>query len=118
MCGVTGEISQRKRRRRAKNTELKHLFSKNYLNSPGGFKVRPGFALFIPAQRPRIGTSRIAFYVQRARLSKNMSLKTLLSQEHFVTFVNSPPQLPNVNTENMLQIAQKGRERMLSGNIL
>ena len=40
---------------------------RHYLNSPGGFKGRPGFALFIPAQRPRIETSRIAFYVQRAR---------------------------------------------------
>ena len=30
MCNVTGEISQRKRRRRAKTTELKQLFSKNY----------------------------------------------------------------------------------------
>ena len=68
VCSVTGEISQRKRRRRAKTTELKQLFSKNYLNSPGGFKGRR-FALFIPAQRPRIETSRIAFYVQRARLS-------------------------------------------------
>ena len=68
VCSVTGEISQRKRRRRAKTTDLKQLFSKNYLNSPGGFKGRPGFALFIPAQRPRIETSRIAFYVQRARL--------------------------------------------------
>ena len=71
VCSVTGEISQRKRRRRAKTTELKQLFSKNYLNSPGGFKVRPGFALFIPAQSGRIETSRIAFYVQRARLSPN-----------------------------------------------
>ena len=35
VCSVTGEISQRKRRRRAKTTELKQLFSKNYLNSPG-----------------------------------------------------------------------------------
>ena len=70
VCSVTGEISQRKRRRRAKTTELKQLFSKNYLNSPGGFKGRPGFALFIPAQRPRIETSRIAFYVQRARLKR------------------------------------------------
>ena len=69
VCSVTGEISQRKRRRRAKTTELKQLFSKNYLNSPGGFKVRPGFALFIPAQSGRIEMSRIAFYVQRARLS-------------------------------------------------
>ena len=69
VCSVTGEISQRKRRRRVKTTELKQLFSKNYLNSPGGFKVRPGFALFIPAQSGRIETSRIAFYVQRARLN-------------------------------------------------
>ena len=68
VCSVTGEISQRKRRRRAKTTELKQLFSKNYLNSPGGFKVRPGTPPFILAQRPRIETSRIAFYVQRARL--------------------------------------------------
>ena len=45
VCSVTGEISQRKRRRRAKTTELKQLFSKNYLNSPGGFKVRPGTPL-------------------------------------------------------------------------
>ena len=42
---VAGEISQRKWRRRAKTTELKQLFSNNYLNSPGGFKVRPGSAL-------------------------------------------------------------------------
>ena len=69
VCSVTGEISQRKLRRRAKTTELKQLFSKNYLNSPGGFKVRTGFALFIPAQSGRIETSRIAFYVQRARLN-------------------------------------------------
>ena len=75
VCSVTGEISQRKRRRRAKTTELKQLFSKNYLNSPGGFKGRPGFALFIPAQRPRIETSRIAFYVQRARLNEHLAYK-------------------------------------------
>ena len=68
MCSVTGEISQRKGRRREKTTELKQLFSNNYLNSPGGFKVRPGFEPFIHAQRPRTETSRIAFYVQRARL--------------------------------------------------
>ena len=42
-----------------------------------------------------------------------MSLKTLLSQEHCNIFVDSPPQLPNVNTEDLLQIAEKGRERML-----
>ena len=52
VCSVTGEISQRKRRRRAKTTELKQLFSNNYLNSPGGFKVRPGTPPFILAQRP------------------------------------------------------------------
>ena len=28
-------------------------------------------------------------------------------------FVDSPPQLPNVNTEGLLQIAEKGREIML-----
>ena len=63
VCSVTSEISQRKRRRRVKTTELKQLFSKNYLNSPGGFKVRPGTPPFIPAQRPRIETSRIAFHL-------------------------------------------------------
>ena len=45
VCSVTGEISQRKRHRRVKTTEIKQLFSKNYLNSPGGFKVHPGLAL-------------------------------------------------------------------------
>ena len=75
VCSVTGEISQRKRRRRAKTTELKQLFSKNYLNSPGGFKVRPGTPPFILAQRPRIETSRIAFYVQRARLNEKAGYK-------------------------------------------
>ena len=73
VCSVTGEISQRKRRRRAKTTELKQLFSKNYLNSPGGFKVRPGTPPFILAQRPRIETLRIAFYVQHARLRSSTS---------------------------------------------
>ena len=48
VCGGTGGISQRKRRRRVKTTELKQLFSKKYLNSPGGFKVRPAFALLYP----------------------------------------------------------------------
>ena len=48
VCSGTGEISQRKRSRRAKSTELKQLFSNNYLNSPGGFNVRPGFALLYP----------------------------------------------------------------------
>ena len=74
VCSVTGEISQRKLRRRAKTTEPKQLFSKNYVNSPGGFKVRPGFALFIPAKSGRIETSRIAFYVQRARLRSRFLL--------------------------------------------
>ena len=45
VCVCTGKISQRKRRRRAKTTELKQFFSNNYLNSPGGFKVRPGTPL-------------------------------------------------------------------------
>ena len=44
VCSVTGEINQIKRRRRAKTIELKQLFSNN---SPGGFKVHPGFAIFI-----------------------------------------------------------------------
>ena len=48
VCVCTGKISQRKRCRRAKTTELKQFFSNNYLNSPGGFKVRPGFALLYP----------------------------------------------------------------------
>ena len=45
VCVCTGKISQRKRRRRAKTTELMQFFSNNYLNSPGVFKVHPGFAL-------------------------------------------------------------------------
>ena len=66
VCSVTGEISQRKRRRRAKTTELKQLFS-NYLNSPGGFKVQPWIS---PFYTPRSSSGHvIAFYVQRARLS-------------------------------------------------
>ena len=48
VCSCTGKIRQRKRRRRAKTTELKQLFSKNYLNSPGGFKGRPDYALLYP----------------------------------------------------------------------
>ena len=67
VCSVTGEISQRKRRRRAKTTELKQLFSKNYLNSPGGFKVQPWISPFYTPRRPPVHV--IAFYVQRARLS-------------------------------------------------
>ena len=35
--------------------------------------MRPGFALFIPAQSGRIEMSRIAFYVQRARLRSFVS---------------------------------------------
>ena len=46
VCSVTGEIIQRKRRRRVKTTELKQLFSKNYSNSPGGFKVQPWISPF------------------------------------------------------------------------
>ena len=68
VCVCTGKISQRKRRRRPKTTELKQFFSNNYLNSPGGFKVRPGTPPFIPLKSGRIEMSRIAFYVQRARL--------------------------------------------------
>ena len=49
VCSVTGEISQRKRRRRAKTTELMKLFSNNYLNSPGGFKVQPWISPFYSA---------------------------------------------------------------------
>ena len=66
VCSVTGEISQRKRRRRAKTTELKQLFSNNYLNSPGGFKVQPWISPFYTPRRPPVHV--IAFYVQRARL--------------------------------------------------
>ena len=46
VCVCTGKISQRKRRRKAKTTELKQYFSNNYLNSPGVFKVRPGTPTF------------------------------------------------------------------------
>ena len=66
VCSFTGEISQRKRRRRAKTTELKQLFSNNYLNSPGGFKVQPWISPFYTLRRP--SGHVIAFYVQRARL--------------------------------------------------
>ena len=45
VCSGTGEISQRKRRKRAKTTELKQLFSKNYFNSPGRFKCALGLPL-------------------------------------------------------------------------
>ena len=69
VCSVTGEISQRKRRRRAKTTELKQLFSNNYLNSPGGFKVQPWISPFYTPRRPPVHV--IAFYVQRARLIRN-----------------------------------------------
>ena len=89
VCSVAGEISQRKRRRRAKTTELKQLFSKN---SPGGFKVRPGTPPFILAQRPRIETSRIAFYVQRARL---ISTSTIDREE--VVELQPPPVTPAVS---------------------
>ena len=66
VCSVTGEISQIKWRRRAKTTELKQLFSNNYLNSPGGFKVQPWIS---PFYTPRRASGHvIAFYVQRARL--------------------------------------------------
>ena len=67
VCSVTDEISQRKRRRRAKTTELKQFFSKNYLNSPGGFKVQPWISPFYTLRRP--SGHVIAFYVQRARLN-------------------------------------------------
>ena len=63
VCSVTGEISQRKRRRRAKTTELKQLFSKNYLNFPGGFKVkvRPGFALLYPHRAAELKRHALRF---------------------------------------------------------
>ena len=67
VCSGTGEISQRKRRKRAKTTVLKQLFSNIYLNSPGGFKVQPWISPFYTPRR-RSGHV-IAFYVQRARLS-------------------------------------------------
>ena len=74
VCSVTGEISQRKRRRRAKTTELKQLFSNNYLNSPGGFKVQPWISPLYTPRRP--SGHVIAFYVKRARLRnfKNLYL--------------------------------------------
>ena len=72
VCSVAGEISQRKRRRRAKTTELKQLFSKNYLNSPGGFKVQPWISPFYSPHRP--SGHVIAFYVQGARLIETSTL--------------------------------------------
>ena len=61
VCSVTGEISQRKRRRRAKTTELKQLFSNNYLNFPGGFKVHPGFALLYPHRAEELKRHALRF---------------------------------------------------------
>ena len=61
VCSVTGEISQRKRRRRAKTTVLKQFFSNNYLNSPGGFKVHPGFALLYPHRAAELKRHALRF---------------------------------------------------------
>ena len=77
VCVCTGDISQRKRRRRAKTTDLKQLFSNNYLNSPGGFKVQPWISPFYTPRRPPVHV--IAFYVQRARL-------TLFDKKRIVLF--------------------------------
>ena len=79
VCSVTGEVSQRKRRRRAKTTELKQLFSKNYLISPGGFKVQPWISPFYTPHRP--SGHVIAFYVQRARL-RELKHGTKTEREH------------------------------------
>ena len=86
VCSVTGEISQRKRRKRAKTTELKQLFSKNYLNSLGGLKVQPWISPFYTPRRP--SGHVIAFYVQCARLSSsslislNRVVGTFISRSH------------------------------------
>ena len=69
VCSGTGEIRQRKRRRRAKTTELKQLFQRTRCKFSRRVQSAPWFCSFIPAQSGRIETSRIAFYVQRARLS-------------------------------------------------
>ena len=105
VCSVTGEICQRKRRRRAKTTELKQLFSNNYLNSPGEFKVQPWISPFYTPRRPPVHV--IAFYVQRARL-RQVSL--YITIKHIYT-----PRKLSTSCGSRLVVADIGITSSMSG---
>ena len=104
VCSVTGEIIQRKRRRRAKTTELKQLFSKNYLNSPGGFKVQPWISPFYTPRRP--SGHIIAFYVQRARL-KTTPLCTCIAVKAHTWLVNCIGELMHGQWSAFVELASQ-----------
>ena len=54
VCSVTGEISQRKRRRRAKNYRAKAALFKQLFEFSRRVQSAPWFCSFIPAQSGRI----------------------------------------------------------------
>ena len=62
VCSVSGEISQRKWCRRVKTTELNsYIYFQRTLNSPGGFKVHPGFAILYPHRAQELKRHALRF---------------------------------------------------------